>query len=96
VSVFTIGLGDRVKDRISGFSGIVVARIEWLNYCNRYTIAPELLKDGKPVESQTFDEDDLKVVKASAIKGGPAHVVARTPKRYTGGPPARGISDPRR
>ena len=93
---FSVGLGDRVKDRITGFSGIVVARVEWLNNCNRYTVQPEVLKDGKPVESQTFDEDDLRVVKGAAFGRGPDVRVTKTPRRYTGGPASRGIAEPRR
>ena len=30
-----INLGDRVKDTLTGFSGIVVAKTDWLNVCAR-------------------------------------------------------------
>lgn len=98
--MFSVGLGDQVKDRITGFSGVVIARTEWLNSCNRITVQPKELKDGKPVEAQVFDEYDLKVVKAAAFKPGPQLAAARAkPARaavYAGGPPSRGISEPRR
>ena len=73
-----IKLGDLARDRITGFEGIVIARTEWMNQCDRYTIQPRELREGKPVESQTFDEQDLTVievqpfeVKASRTTGGP-------------------------
>jgi hypothetical protein len=55
----TIKLGDRVKDSITGFKGIVTGRFEYLNGCVRLAVTPEELKDGKPVEDMVFDEGRL-------------------------------------
>jgi hypothetical protein len=63
-----VQLGDKVKDKISGFTGIAVARTDWLYGCIRITIQPEVSKEGKYVENQTFDEPQLVVLKAGAIK----------------------------
>jgi hypothetical protein len=97
-------LGDLAKDIVTGFTGIVVARTEWLNRCVRLTLQPQKLqKDGKTPDTQTFDEEQIKVVK-------PAHVVPRSlqvetvgeafqRRRQTGGPhpePRRGNETPRR
>lgn len=63
-----INLGDRVKDKITGFYGIVVAITHWLNGCVRVSIQPEKLeKDGKIPDSQAFDEAQLVVVKRAAV-----------------------------
>ena len=60
----TINLGDEVQDTITGFKGIAIARSIWLTGCDRITIQPKgLNKDGKPYESQTFDEGMIKVLK---------------------------------
>ena len=73
----TIKLGDTARDIITGFEGVVVARTEWLYNCVRFTLQPKELKDGAPLETVTFDEDqlqvvDLKVVPEKAVKtGGP-------------------------
>ena len=73
-----IRLGDKVKDSISGFSGIAIGRTEWLHGCQRITVQPDHLgKDGKPLESQTFDEPQLQIVSAGKVKPG---------ERDTGGP----------
>lgn len=62
-----INLGDKAKDNVSGFTGIVVARCEWLNGCVRLTIQPPVGKDGKLPDSGTFDEDSLFVLKTKAV-----------------------------
>lgn len=59
-----IRLGDRVKDRITGFTGIVICETTWLNGCRRFGLQPEKLHEGKPVEDRYFDEGQLVNVKA--------------------------------
>lgn len=64
-----IKLGDRVKDTITGFTGVVICISQWLHGCRRITLQPEQLINGKMIESQTFDEPQLKVVKGSVTTG---------------------------
>ena len=73
---FKFNLGDEVKERITGYSGIVMARTQWLYNCNVYGIKSRELKDGKPLELQHFDEPSIELVATSTA----------TPKRDTGGP----------
>jgi len=64
-----IELGDKVKDEITGFTGIAIAITEWLYGCRRVVVKPDRLdKEGKILESTEFDEPQLKVVKAKKIK----------------------------
>lgn len=60
-------LGDRVRDKISGYTGIIVARTEWLYGCNRYNVQSEAMHDGLPVEARGFDEPQLEVVAPEAL-----------------------------
>jgi|HubBroStandDraft_5_1064220.scaffolds.fasta_scaffold11891_10 hypothetical protein len=63
-SDFKFALGAKVKDKVSGFSGLVIGRTQWLYNCARYVVQPqELDKDGKPKASEGFDEDQLVEVK---------------------------------
>lgn len=56
-------LGLEAKDKISGFAGIIVARIEHLTGCNVYWLAPtKLTTEGKKQESEAFDEERLKII----------------------------------
>lgn len=59
-----IQLGDRVKDPISGFTGIVICSTVWLHGCIRMGVQPEKLKDGKQQDAQHFDQSQLVLVKA--------------------------------
>lgn len=71
--------GDEVKDKITGLVGIITATTTWLNGCVRYVIQPQEIKDGKPVESTSFDEGELVLVKKSKIE-------ESVPDKETGGP----------
>ena len=59
----TINLGDEVKDTISGFTGVAVARTEWITGCPRIVVQPKVKKDGVLPENATFDETTLVVTK---------------------------------
>ena len=54
-----IKLGSKVKDFITGFEGIAIARCIYLNNCIRIEVQPQELKKGKPVESLWVDEGQL-------------------------------------
>lgn len=58
-----IELGSIATDRISGFSGVVICRSEWLHGCTRYGIQPQAVHDGKPIEPQFFDEPQIRVIR---------------------------------
>jgi len=61
--LFRVRLGAKVKDIVTGFSGVVTARTEWLSGCIRYLVSPQKLdKDDKPVEGQWIDEQQLLVL----------------------------------
>lgn len=62
-----IKLGCKARDTISGFSGVVVAITNWLNGCVRITIAPQELKDGKPIDSHTFDVEQVALVEEKVM-----------------------------
>lgn len=79
-----IELGDKVKDSVTGFSGIVIGRTVWLYGCSRMIVQPEgITKEGKIYESQSFDEPQLLLVKPAKVKegshntGGPRKEVSR-------------------
>lgn len=80
-----IKLGDRVRDRMTGFQGIAIAITEWLYNCRRITVQPtELDKDGAVAKTETFDEDQLKIEESNAFT---AKVESQTPViEKTGGP----------
>lgn len=75
-----IQLGSKVRDNITGFTGIATSRTCYLHGCVHIGITPTELKDGKPIEPQWFDEQRVEIVEekapvvspaSSATSGGP-------------------------
>jgi hypothetical protein len=77
-------LGDRVKDRVTGFTGIVIARSEYLHGCRRVGVQSEKLEDGKPKDPQWFDEPQVEVIKPAVHE--PFVATAPPAARRPGGP----------
>ena len=80
----TIPLGSLARDTITGYTGIVVARTEWLNGCHRISIQSRELKDGIPVEIGCFDIQQIEVLEKKPAKaaqpiGGPKPSPTRQP-----------------
>ncbi|MHC2090404.1 hypothetical protein [Methylobacterium sp. CM6244] len=57
-----IHLGQTVREVITSFEGVVTSRHEYLHGCTRITVQSRELKDGKPIDSETFDEQQLVVL----------------------------------
>jgi hypothetical protein len=55
---------DVVRDTVTGFTGVVVARTEWLNGCVRMLVQPQELKDSRPIEADWVDVQQLELVHA--------------------------------
>jgi len=76
---FKYKLGSKVKDSITGFTGIVRVRSQYLTGCNNYGVQPISLKsDGSMSKWEYFDEDLLTQVGKKVLledrskdKGGP-------------------------
>jgi hypothetical protein len=88
--MFKHQLGDKVKDRVTGFVGIVVTQSKFINGCIRYGVQSQKLISGKPQESEWFDEKQIVSVKSKAVDveekatGGPAPTprLMANPKNY--------------
>lgn len=80
---FKFELGDKAKDMITGFEGIIVYRTQWLHNCNVYGLKSQKLKDDKPMDNSQFDEPQLELVKEKVIEksrktGGPCELMKQT------------------
>lgn len=71
-----VELGDIARDTITGFEGVVISTTKWLNGCVRYAIQPQQLKDGKVIEPEWFDSQQVELVRTNY----------REPSRPSGGP----------
>jgi len=71
------GLGDKVRDTVTGFVGIITGISFWLNGCVQCGVKPPVDKDGKVLDAEWFDDQQLEIVKAERKRAAPAE---------TGGP----------
>ncbi len=55
-------LGDKVRDKLTGFEGIVIARTEYINGCIHACVKAQTLKDGKPLDGEWIDWSQLEVL----------------------------------
>ena len=56
-----IELGQKAKDKITGFEGIITARVTYLYGCDQYGIAPAV-RDGKIGDTSYFDEGRIEII----------------------------------
>lgn len=57
--IFKYKKGIEAKDAITGFSGVITARIDYITGCKQYLIQPPVNKDGVIPDSQQFDENRI-------------------------------------
>jgi len=71
-------VGDVVRERITGFEGVITCRTRWISGCYTLSVQPQgLNKDQQPFEAKAFEEPDCTLVKAKNYK---------EPVRKVGGP----------
>ncbi len=61
-------LGLKMKDKITGFEGIAIARTDYLYGCNQYHIKPQVVKDGATSSAVSFDYLQLEIVGKGVYK----------------------------
>jgi hypothetical protein len=66
-----VKLGTQVTDKISGFTGVAIARTEFLNGCVRVGVQARVDKDGKVPEAEWFDEVQLGATPTKRQPSGP-------------------------
>ena len=74
-----ITLGSKAKDKITGFTGIVTGRAQYLTGCDQYILAQAATKEGV-CPTSWFDENRLEVLKDKPV------VLEKTTDGRTGGP----------
>lgn len=72
--------GSNLRSKVSGFSGRVTARANYLYGCNRYFLSPPVNKDGGLPDGYWFDEPELELIDSSLVEGDDSE---------NGGPPNR-------
>jgi hypothetical protein len=65
-------LGTRVRDRVTGYSGVVTSIAFDLYGCIQAVVNPGLDKDGKPIDSGWFDVGRLEVTETTPVMTRPS------------------------
>jgi hypothetical protein len=60
--IFIHESGKSAKDKITGFQGKIVYRMEYMYGCNQYALSPEIDKDGKIRDMEQFDEGRIEII----------------------------------
>ena len=63
-----IELGQLVKDKITGYAGIVTGLCEYISGCNQALIVPRVGKDGKRDQGEWFDVQRLAVTSKTILR----------------------------
>ena len=62
-----IKLGNKVRDKVTGFEGIATARIEYINKCVQFCVKPKVKEDGKMPDGEYIDVDELEIVDTGIV-----------------------------
>ena len=66
-----VALGDKARDRISGFEGIATARTEFLNGCVRISLSPTVDEKGNAREDRWYDIEQVEVLERAVTEFAP-------------------------
>lgn len=80
-----IQLGDKVKCKYTGFTGIAVAKTEFINGCIQFNIASKWDGKASMIDEVAIDEHSLEIVKPikrEKINGGGPNRVATKQRGY--------------
>lgn len=84
-------LGQRVRDIVTGFEGIAIGRVEYINGCHQYLVKPQCVaKDDEPMkqpEGWYIDDQSLELMDEGILD--PPKASSQGSRTATGGPDAR-------
>lgn len=62
-----IELGDKVKEVVTGFTGVVTGIASYLTGCDQACVTPRVKEDGSHVSGQWYDVTRLEVLKKGVV-----------------------------
>lgn len=60
-------LGNSYSDKITGFKGVAIGRVEYITGCNQVLLSPKVAEDGSIRSAEWFDEQRMVAVDAEKI-----------------------------
>lgn len=63
--------GDKVRDKVTEFEGIIVGKAQYSNGCNKYAVQGAKMKeDGRPSGWEWIDAQQVELVEAGVVTFG--------------------------
>lgn len=84
-----VELGERVRDRVTGFTGIATAHVRYLSGSEQWCVQPPVAADGKHQDALYFNADRLEKVDDGVRVGFQAQAPRALPSAFRNGPPIR-------
>lgn len=81
-----ISLGDKVKDRVSGFEGIATGRHEYIFGCLQYSVTPAVKEQKDEAKVRAFDDGALDITERNAVQRWPTDASGTPQPSPSGGP----------
>lgn len=54
--------GKLAKDKVTGFEGIITAKVDYMYGCAQYCLTPRVSEGGKREEAEYFDEGRIEII----------------------------------
>ena len=84
--MFKIKLGSKVKDKVSGLTGIVTAQLRYISGCIQYGVVGKASKDDKIPDTHYLDENRLTVLSGGVELAQRPAGGEHTPPKFQGAP----------
>lgn len=68
VETAVVELGDQVRDKVTGFKGIVTGKAQYLTGCKQVMVTPRADESGKYVDACWLDVDRVEVIGKGVVK----------------------------
>lgn len=68
VTTAVVELGDQVRDKVTGFKGIVTGQAQYLTGCKQVMVTPRVGDDGKYVDACWLDVDRVEMIGKGVVK----------------------------
>lgn len=80
---FRYSNGDVLKDRVTGFTGVVMVCASYATGCHHYGLQPREMANGKPSDWEWLDQSRLELVESGVVN-------FSFDKKVTSGPEPKG------
>ena len=64
---FKFNNGDKVRERVTGFTGIITGAVSYITGCNQHLVTAKAKDENSEAKAQWYDDGRLELVEANSI-----------------------------